>query len=129
MLEFKLAKNLTAKLGVIATPNKAGADDALSYKSVHNDGKAYIIFEKTGSQTSNHIYKATYAIQSCSKTNMLDAIELNERVKSYLLGEFLQEKTIASVKLNSDYNFTDEITKTYRMQAVFEIVYYNEIRE
>ena len=31
---------------------------------------------------------------------------------------------IASVKLNSDYNFTDEETKQYRYQAVFDIKHY-----
>lgn len=32
---------------------------------------------------------------------------------------------IGSVRLNSDYNFTDIEMKRYRYQAVFDIYYYN----
>ena len=30
---------------------------------------------------------------------------------------------ISSVKLNTDYDFTDEETKEYRYQAVYDLVY------
>jgi len=31
---------------------------------------------------------------------------------------------IGKVKLNSDYNFTDTVTKQYRYQAVYDISHY-----
>ena len=35
---------------------------------------------------------------------------------------------VISCKLNSDYNYTDEETKRYRYQAVFDIRYYEKER-
>jgi polyhydroxyalkanoate synthesis regulator phasin len=49
--------------------------------------------------------------------------EINEKVKDFMRAAISLDK-IAKVECNSDYNFTDSSTKTYRYQAVFDIKYY-----
>lgn len=81
----------------------------------------YVIIEKTGSSESDHIRRATFAIQSYGAT-MEQAIDLNELVK-VAMDAFWQHRSIFSSRLNSDYNFTDTDTKRYRYQAVYDITY------
>lgn len=87
-----------------------------------NPPEKYVLFEKTGSGKSNHILSATFAFQSYGKT-MLETAQLNERVK-YAVDGLLSQNEIHSVRLNSDYNYTDTTTKEYRYQAVFDIGHY-----
>ena len=47
-----------------------------------------------------------------------------EEVFLAMLDELIELGIIASVRLNSDYNYTDTTTKQYRYQAVFDIVHY-----
>ena len=54
---------------------------------------------------------------------MLRAIELNERVKE-VAHNLTELDTVTSVRLVSDYNFTDSETKEYRYQAIFDIYHY-----
>lgn len=83
----------------------------------------YVIIEKTGSSFDNHIYSATFAIQSIAKY-LYDAAEINEAVKQAMLYGAMELPEIGSVDLNSDYNFTDPESKEYRYQAVFDITHY-----
>ena len=78
----------------------------------------YIIIEKTGGTKTDKIATNTFAFQSYGDT-LYDASSLNESVKS---AEYLDE--ISGVTLNSDYNFTDTASKSYRYQAVFVITHY-----
>lgn len=83
---------------------------------------SYVVIEKTGSRENNHIYTATFAIQSYG-TSLYNAAVLNAAVKEAMdnivtLGE------VAACQLNSDYNFTDPETKRYRYQAVFDLIHY-----
>ena len=48
---------------------------------------------------------------------------LNEQVKE-VVEQMIELPEISGIELNSDYNFTDEETKEYRYQAVFDINYY-----
>ena len=82
----------------------------------------YIIIEKTGSSVENHIYSATFAIQSYAPT-LYHAALLNEAVKD-AMQEIIWLDEISRCELNSDYNYTDTATKRYRYQAVFDIVHY-----
>lgn len=82
----------------------------------------FVILEKTGSGERNHISSATFAFQSYSKKSMHEAAVLNEELKQ-VVKNMIALDTIASVKLNSDYNFTDTSTKEYRYQAVFDFKY------
>lgn len=87
---------------------------------------AYIIIEKTGGTKTNKIPTATFAFQSYGDT-LYEASALNDSVKSAIeMAEYLDE--VSGVTLNSDYNFTDTASKSYRYQAVFAITYYEQER-
>ena len=82
----------------------------------------YILLEKTGSSLSNHLPKATFAVQSYAPT-LLQAAELNVQVKELLL-KAVTLNEISGAYLQNDYNFTDTATKQPRYQAVFDFYYY-----
>ena len=82
----------------------------------------YILLEKTGSSEVNHIKSATFAFQSYAES-LYQAAALNERVKAAIENS-VQLNEISSVRLNSDYNFTDVSGKQYRYQALFVFTHY-----
>lgn len=82
----------------------------------------YIVIEKTGGGTNNHIKRAMFAIQSYAQS-LLRAAELNEEVKT-AMEDIIVLDDISRCGLNSDYNFTDTKTREYRYQAVFDLVYF-----
>lgn len=83
---------------------------------------SYVTLEKTGSGRTDHINRATVAVQSIAGS-MFEAAALNERVKTVMDNAIILPE-VASSKLNSDYNYTDTTTKQYRYQAVYDIVHY-----
>lgn len=82
----------------------------------------YVIIERTAGGEKDFIKSATLAIKSVSEKSLYNAAELNENVKNALEG-IVYETKIMKCKLNTDYNFTDTVTKTYRYQAVFNLNY------
>lgn len=86
----------------------------------------YVLIDKTGSDTRNHITTSTIAVQ-CYGETLLDAIQLWERVDPIMQGELIKSDKIASVRLETDYNFTDISTKQYRWQAIYDITHYTEV--
>lgn len=82
----------------------------------------YVLIEQTGSSRLNHIVTTTVAIQSYG-ASLLDAMELNEAVKTAMEG-FLTQELVSRVELETDYNFTNTETKQYRWQAVYNITHY-----
>lgn len=82
----------------------------------------YVLFEKTGSSRNNHLVASTFAFQSYSDS-MYGSSLLNQEVKK-AVDSLIENDDIASVKLNTDYNFTDTTTKKYRYQAVYDIKHY-----
>ena len=88
----------------------------------------FVLLEKTSSGQENHIQSATFAIQSWSDS-MYEAALLNEAVKTAMLGDgktsygITASTDISRCALNSDYNYTDTTTKSYRYQAVFDLVF------
>ena len=90
----------------------------------YNVPDSYVLIDKTGSSMENWIYSVTIAVQSYAPT-LLGAAELNELVKAEMLS-MIELGDVSSVKLNSDYNYTDTATKSYRYQAVFDIVAYDD---
>lgn len=84
---------------------------------------AFAVIERTGSWKQNHVPGATLAVQSYAPS-LLDAAQLNENVKA-AMETVAEEPEIGSIRLNSDYNFTDYTTRRYRYQAVFDITYYD----
>ena len=53
---------------------------------------------------------------------MYNAAKLNEEVKD-AMEKIIEYTEISKCSLNSDYNFTDTKTKSYRYQAVFDLVF------
>lgn len=90
------------------------------------DASRYVVIEKTGGTQTDYIKQATMTVQSYGPSMQL-AAELNETVKDWMLdgvNGLITEKDVSNVDLNSDYNYTDTTTKTYRYQAVFSITHY-----
>lgn len=84
--------------------------------------KKYVVIEKTGSSKVNYISSATVAFQSYADS-LFEAALLNDEVKA-VVEKLIELNEITSVRLNSDYNFTDPTTKQYRYQAVYDIGHY-----
>ena len=87
-----------------------------------NPPLSFVTIEKTGSSEENHVISSIVAVQSYAGS-MVGAIELNEMVKDAMYG-ITDLDSIAACDLNSDYNFTDTVSKRYRYQAVFDIKSY-----
>ena len=87
-----------------------------------NPPTEFVLIEKTGSSESNLIYSSTFAIQSYS-TSLYKAASLNESVKN-AMKSLIEEDSVGSCRLNSDYNYSDTSKKKYRYQAVFNITHY-----
>lgn len=88
-----------------------------------NPPSAFFVIEKTGGAMTNHVSQSTVAVQSYG-VSLYNAASANELVKETMLYGLIEEPEIASVQLNSDYNFTDVETKRYRYQSVFTIIHY-----
>lgn len=91
-----------------------------------NPTSSFVIIEKTGSSRTDQITTSAFIVQSYGKS-LLEAAELNETVKEWMmdgLNGLASLGTIASVYLNSDYNYTDTSEKRYRYQAVFDVTHY-----
>ena len=113
MIEIIILNHLKTKLSVPVRLEKP--------EPLPEDGK-YVLFEKTGSNSLNKLGGSTFAFQSYGKS-MYEAAALNEEVKQ-AVDSLIELDGIASVKLNTDYNFTDTTTKKYRYQAVYDIKHY-----
>ena len=90
-----------------------------------NPPDAYIVIEKTGSGRTDRVNRAMIAVQSVGKKgkkSLLDVMKLNQEVLQ-AMDEITELPEISSCELNSDYNFTNEQTKEYRYQAVFNLFY------
>lgn len=83
----------------------------------------FYVLEKTGSNIKNHIEQSTVAIQSYGST-LFESATMNEDLKGLMLNELPKEIEIGSVRLNSDYNFTNPTTKQHRYQAIFVITHH-----
>lgn len=81
----------------------------------------FVLIEKTGTSEENYIMRATFALQSFAPS-LYEASVLNEEVKDKMRGIISLDDVSAS-RLNTDYNFTDTTTKSYRYQAVFDLVF------
>lgn len=87
-----------------------------------NPPKRFVLIEKTGSGRKNKTESSTFAMQSYAES-LFRAAELNDALKRVVENMVLLDD-IVSVRLNSDYNFTDTETKKYRYQSVYDIKHY-----
>lgn len=94
------------------------------YAEVPEDMPAmFLVIEKTGSSTEDRITTSTIVVQSYAPS-LLAAAALNEDVKEAMDLSPYRCNEISACRLNSDYNFTDQTSKQYRYQAVFQITHY-----
>lgn len=85
--------------------------------------ESYVLIEKISSSKENHIDSCVIAIQSYGET-LYKTAKLNEDVKN-AMENISSLENVSCCELNSDYNFTDTVTKRYRYQAIFDIVYFD----
>lgn len=85
--------------------------------------KVFLVVEKTGSYTSNRIEHATIVVQSYTGS-IAESAKLNRQVIK-AMNNIIENDTISSIDLNSDYNYTDTSLKRYRYQAVFDVTYFD----
>lgn len=82
----------------------------------------FVLIQRTGGGLTNWVYNSAFAIQ-CYAGSLFEAAELNELIKEAMLS-IVALNEIASIRLNSEYNFTDSTTKQYRYQGVYDVVHY-----
>ena len=97
----------------------------LVYMEVPEGGAAppFAVIEKTaGGEIDGQVRTAMLAVQSYGAT-LYEAAQTNELIKSFMAAA-VELPTVARVRLNSDYNYTDTTKREYRYQAVFDIIHY-----
>lgn len=82
----------------------------------------WVLVQKTGSGVTDHVKRATVAVQSYAPT-LYAAAQLNEAVKS-AMDALIELDGVSRSHLNSDYEYTDPTKKQHRYQAVYDITYY-----
>lgn len=93
-----------------------------------NDITEFVLLEKTGSSRTDFINDSVFVVQSYSDS-LFGAASLNEEVKKAMIGDgvntygIIAETEVSKCSLNTDYNYTDTTTKSYRYQAVFDLVF------
>lgn len=94
-----------------------------------NPPQKFVLIERTSGRRRNFINEVTFAIQSYGES-LFDACLLNEQVKNAMIGDgtttfgiAMESDDVSKCELNADYNNTDTQTKSYRYQAVFDLVF------
>ena len=87
-----------------------------------NPGDSYVVIDRTGGSETEYIRSATVAVQSYGGRKTT-AAALHEQILALLPAIATGEK-VSACNVNAEYDYTDEETKRYRYQAVFDIVYY-----
>lgn len=83
----------------------------------------YVVFEQTGSSTTNHIITTTIAAQSYGPT-LYDAMAVSKILEAEMQRFAAEVPQVTRCELATDYNFTNTATKQYRWQAVYNITHY-----
>ena len=97
--------------------------DVPVYMEVPADMPAsFVVIQKLGSGKENHIYSSSFALQSYAESTYKSAI-LNAFVIE-TMESMISLGRIISVKLNSDYIYTDTSIKRARYQCIFDIRHY-----
>ena len=82
----------------------------------------YFLLEKSGSGKINQIHESDFIVQSYAPT-LYEAAAMNEEIKEAMFNAVKLDE-ISAVELNTDYNYTNAESKSYRYQAVFVITHY-----
>lgn len=83
---------------------------------------SFVTVERTGGSEENLIPSATVAVQAWAPSRDTASL-LCAQVEAAMAG-ITARPEISACNLNSSYNFTDTTLKTYRYQAIFELVYF-----
>jgi len=94
----------------------------VSTEHKENDPQTFVIIERVGGGSENHVRTASVAIQSYAPT-MYQAAQLHEQVLA-AMDNIMALDDIGWSSLNAEYTYTDEETKKPRYQALFDISYY-----
>ena len=84
--------------------------------------KRFFLLSRTGGGMYNQIPSAVFTLQSYG-VSLADSAKMNLQGMEAMLNA-VELDSVADVKLNSDYNFTDTTRKRHRYQAVFNITHY-----
>ena len=87
-------------------------------------GGEFVTIERTGGGETNHIERATLAVQSWADT-MLDAVKLDSAVAD-AMESLVEYESVSACRRNGSYNYTNPATNKYRYQSVYEVIYYRE---
>lgn len=82
----------------------------------------FVIIEKIGQSKTNHVARASVAFQSYSMDSLYEAACLDEDVRR-AVEQITELPEIGSVRMESNYNFTDTRTKRYRYQCVYDLYF------
>lgn len=85
----------------------------------------FVLIEKVGGSKRDYIDTMSFAFQSYSLTSLYGAASLDKQVRQAVEG-LVSLDSIASVRLASNYNFTDTAAKRYRYQATYDFVCYED---
>lgn len=80
----------------------------------------FITVERLSGHVEGMVHSCSFAIQSWAES-LYTACMLNERAKE-AMDLLIESDSVSAVSLDSDYNFTDESTKRYRYQAIYDLV-------
>lgn len=94
----------------------------VSTEHKEQDPQTFVVIERVGGSSENHVRTASVAIQSYAPT-MYQAAQLHEQVLT-AMDNIMALDDIGWSSLNAEYNYTDEETKKPRYQALFDISYY-----
>ena len=84
--------------------------------------EAFFILEKSGGGQTDHISESDFIVQSYGRT-LYEAACMNEEIKAVMLRANTFNE-VSAVELNSDYNYTNAESKSYRYQAIFVVTHY-----
>lgn len=81
--------------------------------------ESYVLVRQTGSDRDNRILEDDVALQSIAPSRY-EALVLNDRVKA-AMDVMGPADGVFIARINTDYEFTDTSTKSYRYQAIYQI--------
>lgn len=94
--------------------------------SRNNPPDRFYLVEKTGNVSRDRLHTAQITVQSISAVSKAEAAWMNESMVAVMDG-LSEHPAVFACRLNSDYDFTDTVSKRYRYQAVFDITYNREV--
>lgn len=83
----------------------------------------FVTIQMTGHSFRNQMHTAEIAVQAWADTKA-EAAALSESAAECLLKMPEEEAEVSAVHLTNEYDFSDDRTKKYRYQAIYETAYF-----